>query len=216
MSKTDKEHIIAAFITMRRHARDARRILSNLHDLRCITDRQLRLAKAKVAAGHLSTAVAADIRAHNEDIRRRISIVKGEQVKIGEILHEIFRHLDILMTLDERCDLFNINPVHRQWEGDSDPLSLDLIMVYGLEDSADRHDPDAMDGPLWACLHANMWDFFTKDIRGRAALDFMTDVAFAPGGPFEHVTLQRIGPDGAVEDVPPSERAKAPDGTTLH
>ena len=67
-------------------------------------------------------------------------------------------------------------------------------MVHGLEDSADLHARDWLDGPLFECLNASMWRFFRTDPKGRATLDFMTDAAFAPGGPFEHVTLtlQRI------------------------
>ncbi|WP_312538212.1 hypothetical protein [Achromobacter mucicolens] len=216
MSMTDKQNIVAAFIKMRRSARKVAETLDLLSINSRTGRRAVKRAEALAAAGRFPINVLSNMRASLAEAEESQRRARTAQVKFGSILLDILLAIDELLSLDERYDLFNVNRAHRQWDETAAPSSLEMILVHGLEDSSVPHSKEWLDGPLFACLHANMWNFFTTDARGRVALDFMTYAAFAPGGPFEHVTLQRVGPDGTVEDVPPSERAKPPAGATLH
>lgn len=216
MSRTDKQTLTLAFIKTRNAARSSTARLNRLMLDQRISRRQLKRAETLVDQHAIPPNVVVEIRAHIDSTESLIVHTREIQVDIGDLLNQILPCLDVELSLAERYDLFNVNPAHRQWSDDDAPSSLEMIMAHGLEDSADRHDRDWLDGPLFQCLHAKMWHFFRTDPKGRATLDFMTAEVFGPGGLFEHVTLQRIHGDGTVEDVPPSERAKAPAGTTIH
>ena len=72
--------------------------------------------------------------------------------------------MDTALTLNERYDLLNVNPVQAM-DGRRRPSCMEMIMVHGLEDSADLHARDWLDGPLFECLNASMWRFFRTDRR---------------------------------------------------
>lgn len=211
-TSVDKRQLILTFIRTRMVARKYLRQLDSLRHGRRVADRLAKRAEMLLGAGKTALAV----QAQRDTIQRILDDLKAGQADLARFLPDILSMMDTALTLNERYDLLNVNPVHRQWTDADAPPCLEMIMVHGLEDSADRHARDWLDGPLFECLNASMWRFFRTDPKGRATLDFMTDAAFAPGGPFEHVTLQRIHPDGTVEDIPPSERAKAPAGAILH
>lgn len=215
MSMTNKQTLMLAFIKTRNAARSVATRLHHLGLNQRVNRRMLKRAEILEKAGVVSAALPHEIQAHIDATELSIDLARACQAEIGELLNRILPCLDVELSLNDRYDLFNVNPVHRRWTGADAPSSLEMILAHGIEDSADKH-ADWMDGPLFECLHVCMWRFFRTDPRGRVSLDFMSDAAFGPGGPFEHVTLQRIHPDGTVEDVPPSERAKAPAGATLH
>lgn len=216
MESTEKRLLILTFIRTRMVARKYLRQLDSLRHDRRKVDRMVARAEMLVGDGEMPSSTAVAIQAQRDTIQRILDDLKAGQADLARFLPDILSMMDTALTLNERYDLLNVNPVHRQWTDADAPPCLEMIMVHGLEDSADRHARDWLDGPLFECLNASMWRFFRTDPKGRATLDFMTDAAFAPGGPFEHVTLQRIHPDGTVEDIPPSERAKAPAGAILH
>ncbi|MFY3139294.1 hypothetical protein ACOTFF_21740 [Achromobacter xylosoxidans] len=216
MSRTDKQTLILAFIKTRNAARSATARLNRLMLDQRVSRRQLKRAEMLVDLHAIPPNVVPEIRAHIEATESLIAETRTSRVEIGELLNRILPCLDAELSLNERYDLLNVNPVHRQWTGTDAPSSLEMIMAHGLEDSAARHDRAWLDGPLFECLHAKMWHFFRTDPKGRATLDFMTAEVFGPGGLFEHATLQRMHDDGTIEEIPPSERAKAPAGVTLH
>ncbi len=216
MSVTDKQNIVAAFIKMRRSARKVAETLDLLSINSRTGRRAVKRAEALAAVGRFPIEVLSNMRASLAEAEASRRRARTAQVKFGAILLDILLVIDELLPLDERYDLFNVNRAHRQWDAADAPSSLEIILVHGLEDSAAPYSKDWLEGPLFACLHANMWHFFRTNSTGRASLDFMTDAAFGPGGQFEHMTLQVIHPDGTVEDVPPSERANPPAGATLH
>ncbi|WP_241076039.1 hypothetical protein [Achromobacter insuavis] len=211
-TSVDKRLLILTFIRTRMVARKYLRQLDSLRHGRRVADRLAKRAEMLLGAGQ--TALA--IQAQRDTIQRIFDDLKAGQADLARFLPDILTMMDSALTLDERYDLLNVNPIHRRWTDADAPSCLEMVMVHGLEDSADKHARDWMDGPLFECLNASMWRFFRTDPKGRATLDFMTDAAFGPGGPFERVTLQRIHPDGTVEDIPPSARAKAPSGAILH
>lgn len=212
----EKKKIASSFLWARRAARQVAETLALVHANARVARRTVKRAESMMEAGRFPPETIAVMRALLAKREESIRTLRAFQVEIGGVLHGVLHMIDVEFSLSERYDLFNVNKVHRQWSEDDAPNSFEMLMVYGVEDSADRHSKDWLDGPVFDCLQARMWNFFQTDPKGRASLDFMTDAAFAPGGPFEHATLQRIGPGGAVEDVPPSERAKPPAGTTLH
>lgn len=212
----EKRLLILTFIRTRMVARKYLHQLASLrHDRRQI-DRLAKRAEMVLGDNESSRSTAAAIQAQRDTIQRIFDDLKAGQADLARFLPDILDMMDTALTLNERYDLLNVNPVHRQWTDADAPSCMEMIMVHGLEDSADRHARDWLDGPLFECLNASMWRFFRTDPKGRATLDFMTDAAFSPGGPFEYVTLQRIQADGSVEHIPPSERAKAPAGAILH
>ncbi|CAB3855495.1 hypothetical protein LMG26846_02212 [Achromobacter insuavis] len=216
LSPAEKRQLVSAFVQTRMVARKYIRLAERLRHDRRLVDRMAKRAEILVKLGVVPQSVEDAARAQYDTIQQTLNEMRANQAHLAKYLPEILGLMDIALTLDERYDLLNVNPVHRQWTDADAPPCLEMIMVHGLEDSADRHARDWLDGPLFECLNASMWRFFRTDPKGRATLDFMTDAAFAPGGPFENVTLQRIHPDGTVEDIPPSERAKAPSGAILH
>ncbi|CUK13189.1 Uncharacterised protein [Achromobacter xylosoxidans] len=215
-SSVDKRLLIVTFIRTRMVARKYLRQLDSLRHDRRKVDRMAARAEVLVDDGEMPASTAVAIQGQRDTIQRIFDDLKAGQADLARFLPDILSMMDTALTLNERYDLLNVNAVHRKWTDADAPPCLEMIMVHGLEDSADRHARDWLDGPLFECLHASMWNFFRTDPKGRATLDFMTDAAFGPGGPFEHVTLQRFHSDGTVEDIPPSERAKAPSGAILH
>lgn len=211
-TSVDKRQLILTFIRTRMVARKYLRQLDSLRHGRRVADRLAKRAEMLLGAGKTALAV----QAQRDTIQRLFDDLKAGQADLARFLPDILTMMDTALTLDERYDLLNVNPIHRRWTDADAPSCLEMVMVHGLEDSADKHARDWMDGPLFECLHASMWHFFRTTPKGRATLDFMKDAAFGPGGPFKRVTLQRIHPDGTVEDIPPSERAKAPAGAILH
>jgi hypothetical protein len=122
-----------------------------------------------------------------EALEKQASEHRGEELKaIRPVLAGFGRDLLLndgrltdALGFDGLCDLLNINPVHRDQARQAGHTSVrELAFVEGLEDSADRHDPDWKDGPLFRACHAAMMEFI------RTTPEHLLPDPFAPGAPF--------------------------------
>lgn len=109
--------------------------------------------------------------------------------------------LDPLTTLDERCDLLNVNQADRRGLTNEDGI-YSIAFVHGLEDSAMHRNEDRKSSPLFLVANAAMMEWQLNTPEGRACMDKMTEELFSPGGLFYGATMYRQAPDGTMVPQP--------------
>ena len=62
-----------------------------------------------------SRSTEAAIQAQRDTIQRIFDDLKAGQADLARFLPDILDMMDTALTLNERYDLLNVNPVHRQW-----------------------------------------------------------------------------------------------------
>ncbi|SER19020.1 hypothetical protein SAMN04244573_03059 [Azotobacter beijerinckii] len=167
----------ARLIATRRLCRLFVREREAIHDER----RALRREAGKLRAflPFTATRVAELERQADEHMATELDILRHALTGLGRTLLHDSEQLDESIGFERLCDLLNINPAHREMACRAGHTTIsDLIFVAGLEDSADRHDPDWKDGPLFSACHAAMMEFIKETPR------HLLPDPFAPGAPF--------------------------------
>lgn len=89
--------------------------------------------------------------------------------------------LSAVLSLEERCDILNINAADRCRLAEvEDHGVVSLIAVLGLEDSAQHRRPARTRGPMATAIDMLMLNFLANTAQGRA----LADDQFEPGGLF--------------------------------
>lgn len=110
-----------------------------------------------------ATRVADLEREAKEHMATELEILRQALAGLGRTLLHNGERMDESMGFEGLCDLLNINPVHREMACRTGHTTIsDLVFVAGLEDSADRHDPDWKDGPLFSTCYAAMMEFIKE------------------------------------------------------
>ncbi|MDV7210117.1 hypothetical protein [Azotobacter beijerinckii] len=126
-----------------------------------------------------ATRVAELERQADEHMASELGILRQALTGLGHTLLHDSERLDESMGFEGLCDLLNINPIHRDKARQAGHTTVrKLAFVEGLEDSADRHDPDWKDGPLFSACHAAMMEFIKETPK------HLLPDPFAPGAPF--------------------------------
>lgn len=118
----------------------------------------------------------------------------------GQLLMDLALFIDTYTTLDERCDLLNVNIADRSQLGPDDGV-VRIVFAHGLEDSAERRHCQWNDGPLFRAAQFVFADFLATQ-EGRA----VGETLFQPGGLFERVPTYSTKPDGTLKRNPPNLR----------
>jgi len=118
----------------------------------------------------------------------------------GRLLMDLALFIDTYTTLDERCDLLNVNIADRS-QLSSDDGVVRIVFAHGLEDSAERRHCQWNDGPLFRAAQLVFVDFLATP-EGRA----VGDTLFRPGGVFEGLPIYSTKPDGTMKRNPPKLR----------
>ena len=84
------------------------------HDRRQI-DRLAKRAEMVLGDNESSRSTEAAIQAQRDTIQRIFDDLKAGQADLARFLPDILDMMDTALTLNERYDLLNVNPVHRQW-----------------------------------------------------------------------------------------------------
>jgi hypothetical protein len=116
----------------------------------------------------------------------------------GRLLTKTARMFDAGLTLEQRCEILNVNKAHRGDLTGADGL-IEIVYMHGLEDSAARVKDDWKDGPLFQAAQEVFMDFLTNTAEGQK----LGDSLFERGGMFADVPLYTPGPDGTMKSLPP-------------
>jgi hypothetical protein len=138
---------------------------------------------------------------------RRIS---GAMLGYGRLLMDLAEFIDTYTTLDERCDLLNVNIADRSRLSPGDGV-VRIVFAHGLEDSAERRHRQWNDGPLSRAAQLVFAEFLSSP-EGRA----VGETLFQPGGRFEGVPTYLENPDGTMTRNRPKLRVVNTHGETLH
>jgi hypothetical protein len=114
--------------------------------------------------------------------------------KVGEDLMRIVAPIvDHLTSLEQRCDLLNVNVADRSKLVPGAGL-IEIASVHALEDSASTRGDDLKSGPFFESIHLVLIDFLTNHPEGRA----VGDTLFEPGGLLAGVPRYNRLPDGSM------------------
>jgi hypothetical protein len=119
----------------------------------------------------------------------------------GRLMRDAAPTIDASTTLEQRCELLNVNIADRGGLSPSDGVN-HIVFKLGLEDSAARRRCDFNDGPLFRAQHLLFADFLATP-EGQAVGDSL----FQPGGLFEWLPTYSTKPDGALVRNAPCLRA---------
>lgn len=112
--------------------------------------------------------------------------------KWGHFMMDFGDVIDAYSTLEQRCELLNVNVADRKALSPDDGV-VKIVFAHGLEDSAERRHCDWNDGPLFRAAHLVFAEFLMTD-AGRA----VGETLFQPGGLFESVPTYSQNPDGTM------------------
>lgn len=113
---------------------------------------------------------------------------------------EIAPIIDVHTTLEERCDLLNINIADRHKIDTSENTGIvHLIAVYGLEDSAYHRGEDGKNGAMANAINDVMIDFLCNTPEGKK----IGNTLFEPGGLLQDIPMYKMQPDGVLKRMPP-------------
>lgn len=192
-------HVGVVIIRLRRSARRAVAQQDRLHD------EARRLRRSALA---LRTLGSPFDRARILELEKQADQLGKESRKIsdamrgyGKLLMDLAEFIDTYTTLDERCDLLNVNIADRSKLSPDDGV-VRIVFVHGLEDSAERRHCQWNDGPLFRAAHLVFADFLATQ-EGRA----VGETLFQPGGLFEWLPTYSTNPDGTLTRNPPRLRA---------
>jgi hypothetical protein len=130
--------------------------------------------------------------------------------KWGHFLMDFAAVIDAYSTLEQRCELLNVNAADRRALSPDDGI-VRIVFAHGLEDSAERRRAKWKDGPLFRAAELVFHEFLMTD-AGRA----VGDTLFQPGGLFEKVPTYSQSPDGTMTRNRPKLRVIDTPGETLH
>jgi hypothetical protein len=116
----------------------------------------------------------------------------------GHLLTKTARMVDAGLTLEQRCEILNVNKAHRGDLTDADGL-IEIVYMHGLEDSAARIKDDWKNGPLFQAAQEVFMDFLTNTVEGQK----LGDSLFERGGMFENVPTFKEAADGTMKRQPP-------------
>ena len=116
----------------------------------------------------------------------------------GHLLTKTAKMVDAGLTLEQRCEILNVNKAHRGDLTDADGL-IEIIYMHGLEDSAASFKDDWKTGPLFQAAQEVFIDFLTNHVEGRK----LGDSLFQPGGMFASVPTFKQAVDGTMKRQPP-------------
>lgn len=181
--------------------RNARQVFKELEHCRFVASRHRR--NAKVFKEQNSPFNAARISSELESaeyFQKRIEIIRESIFKLGQILVNAAPTVDAATTLEQRCDILNINRADRGKIKHGSRL-IDLIFVDRLEDSAVKRS-EYENGPLYELAFSVFSDFLMNHPEGRK----LGDSLFEPGGMFEGVPMYKMAADGTMVRQPPRLR----------
>jgi hypothetical protein len=116
----------------------------------------------------------------------------------GHLLTKTARMVDANLTLEQRCEILNVNKAHRGDLTDADGL-IEIVYMHGLEDSAARVKDDWKDGPLFQAAQEVFMDFLTNTVAGQK----LGDSLFERGGMFADAPMFKQSADGTMKRQPP-------------
>lgn len=172
-----------------------------------------------------SQDILASFAIHERSRQAWLSDLRGEaragMAHLGRQLVQAAPYIDAATTIEDRCDILNVNRAHRTFSGRS-PGLLVLILHLDIEDSALTVGAQFKNGPLFRCLIAHVGSWLAKH-PGDEARD-----AEPPGSLFHRDGLYFGIPDwhrendGTVSYDPSmrlmhsSSTIAVPTGTTIH
>ena len=162
--------------------------------------RQLKAYGSPFYAGRI-----AELEQAGSAIRKETEGITKKLKAWGYFLTDIAHLLDGCTTLEQRCDLLNVNIADRGDLTESDGL-VQIIFAHGLEDSAEHRGKDFKEGAMFEALHLVYMDFLTNTEEGKALSDSM----FEDGGLFESIATYTKDNDGNLKPLPPSLKLVKP------
>lgn len=120
----------------------------------------------------------------------------------GRALAEIAPFIDHALTMQERCNLLNINVADRAGLTEDDGI-VHLIHIHHLEDSAEHRGEDFATGPLHWALTEFFVDWLCNTKEGKKVTD---EHLWGPGGMFEFLPTYTRQADGTFARNPPPLR----------
>jgi hypothetical protein len=112
--------------------------------------------------------------------------------KYGHFMMDFADVIDAYSTLDQRCDLLNVNVADRKALSPDDGV-VKIVFAHGLEDSAENRRAPWKNGPLFRAAELVFFEFLMTN-EGRA----VGETLFQPGGLFEAVPTYSASPDGTM------------------
>lgn len=102
-----------------------------------------------------TAARVADLERQADEYDKALDTIEWSLSGLGNTLLRNSRRMTETIGFDGLCDLLNVNRVHREPACRAGHTALhELVFVADLEDSADRHDPERKDGPLFSAYYA--------------------------------------------------------------
>jgi hypothetical protein len=201
-------YVGVVIIRLRRSARRAVAKQDRLHD------EARRLRRSALSLRQLGSPFD---RARILELEKQADQLGTERCKIsdamrgyGKLLMDLALFIDTYTTLDQRCDLLNVNIADRSQLSPDDGV-VRIVFAHGLEDSAERRHSQWNDGPLFRAAQLVFADFLSSP-EGLAVGASL----FQPGGLFERVPTYSTNRDGTLSRNPPKLRMVDVQGETLH
>ncbi|RDK01623.1 hypothetical protein [Paraburkholderia lacunae] len=184
-------------IRVRRTLRSAARARARLHDDRRHIERQARVLKA----GGNPFDKARIRKLHNmvRELDPRFRELREKSNELARLLMHAAPIIDACTTLNERCEVLNVNIADREGLEESTGI-VHIVFAHGLEDSAERRREDCKGGPLFYAMQLVFLDFLCDTPNGRA----LGASLFKPGGMFGGAPKYTRHTDGTILRNPPS------------
>lgn len=194
--------------------RELRTWQAQLNEARSECRRLRRQAKKLQQASPFNHARAADLLFAAKMIDASRKVANEFFISIGRYLINVAPEFDAATTLEERCEILNVNVADR-----ADLLPehglVEIVNIYGLEDSAFYRNSIWKSGPLFEAINGEIMRVMFKTPEGRAKSKQLTDELFAPGGLFYGVPTYYQQPDGAMLRKAPALTVHDADGARV-
>jgi hypothetical protein len=191
-------YVGVVIIRLRRSARRAVAKQDRLHDE---ARRFRRSALALRTLGNpFDRARILELERQADELGKESRKISGAMRGYGKLLMDLAEFIDTYTTLDQRCDLLNVNIADRSQLSPDDGV-VRIVFAHGLEDSAERRHCKWNDGPLFRAAQLVFADFLATS-EGRA----VGDTLFQPGGLFEGLPTYSTELDGTLKRNPPKLR----------
>jgi hypothetical protein len=187
------QEICVAVARMRRTARVLLR--SRQRWAACSRSARRALARTDSRHGSASIFVRRRLRAVIAEAQQEIRKANDSLRKVGEILMKIIAPIvDHFTSLEQRCDLLNVNVVDRCKLPPSAGI-VEIASVHALEDSASTRCDDFKSGPFFESIYLVLVDFLSNHPEGHA----VGDTLFEPGGLLASLSCYNRLPDRAMK-----------------
>lgn len=146
----------------------------------------------------------ASLESQRQTIDYEIQAAGATMAEVGETIAEGAHLIDALTTVEQRCDILNVNRTHRTFGGQS-PGLLTLTLDLDLEDSALTVGHETKSRPMFQCLMkyiARSAPSYEKAVRLHA--NDPQGSIFHPDGPYFGVSDYVRNDDGTVNYEPTS------------